>query len=405
MTQRYFAEPYRFIGPEESTWFIDLFRHITPYYYPWALNLKRWSFPGLEHLKESYQKNAGILLCSNHQSGMDPLLLGKLAEASGRWIHFITSHHLLKEGEILGEVIRRLGGYSIFRDGPDLVSVKKTIELLREGKRAVLVFPEGTYYKQNDRIGPLLEGTGLILRKALQKATRPIVIHLIAVKYWFLEDPMPSLRLKWSRLEKEWGLLDASLEDDLTRLEAILSKGIERLLGKEAKTCLQPGRLGSGDFDTALGQMVAKHFEVKPISDGDTKGPTWSAIRKLRQGLIKDLVRTAGFPKEEEEIQEKLSMLLKWENVTSLSMGYVREKPTVERIWETFARLEEALTDCESTFPVPVEVVLSVSKGIDLSPQARPLDLDPQNGEFGSRLREKMQAHLDSITLKSPVVL
>ena len=217
MTQRYFAEPYRFIGPEESTWFIDLFRHITPYYYPWALNLKRWSFPGLEHLKESYQKNAGILLCSNHQSGMDPLLLGKLAEASGRWIHFITSHHLFKEGEIMGEVIRRLGGYSIFRDSPDLMSVKKTIELLREGKRAVLVFPEGTYYKQNDRIGPLLEGTGLILRKALQKATRPIVIHLIAVKYWFLEDPMPSLRLKWSRLEKEWGLLDASLEDDLKR--------------------------------------------------------------------------------------------------------------------------------------------------------------------------------------------
>lgn len=230
-----------------------------------------------------------------------------------------------------------------------------------------------------------------------------MVVHLIAVKYWFLEDPMPSLRHKWSRLEKEWGLRNASQEDDLNRLEAILRTGVVRLLGNEAKMVLQQGFLRNEDFDTALGRLVANHFEVEPAKVGDPKASIGLAIRKQRQGLIRELAQTAGFPKEEESVQEKLASLLKWESVTTLSMDYVREKPTVERIWESFARLEEAFTDCESVFPVPVEAVLSVSDGIDISAQRKGMSLDPQMGDFGSKLRQRMQNHLDSITLKSPI--
>lgn len=402
MPQRYFTEPYQFIPPEESTWALDLIRHITPIYFPVVLNIKGWRFPGLEHLLESYRKNAGILLCSNHQSGQDPFVLGKLAEASKRWFHFLASHHLFKQSELMGELLRRMGGYSIFRDGPDLVSVKKTVELLREGRRAVLVFPEGTYFKQNDRVAPLQDGVSLMLRQAMRGAPRPIRLHAVAIKYWFLEDPMPDLREKWSRMQREWKVEDDSGEDDLARLEGILRQGVLRLLGSAAADLGVRDFFEKGDFDSTLQGILAKEFGVEKTNSEATMAAIWQVIRKRRQGLIKDLAQTLGDPEGEEAVQGKLLELLHWENALSLSMDYVREKPTVERVWETFARLEESLTDRESPFPKPVEAVVCVGEGVDMATQAKTVGLDPQSGGFAVGLRSRMQNLLDTITNQAP---
>lgn len=402
MPKRYFAEPYQFIAPEESTWALDWIRHITPVYFPAILNIKTWRFPGVEHLLDSYQKNAGILLCSNHQSGQDPFVLGKLAEASGRWFHFLASHHLFKQSELMGELLRRMGGYSIFRDGPDLVSVKKTVDLLREGRRAVLVFPEGTYFKQNDRVAPLQDGVSLILRQTLRGASRPIRLHAVAIKYWFLEDPMPVLREKWNRLQKEWKVEVDAGEDDVTRLEGVLRQGVKRLLGPAAETLDGSDFHNRTDFDSTLRGILAREFGVEVTSPEATLGAIWQVIRKKRQGLIKELALTSGDSDAEEGVQGKLLELLHWENTLSLSMDYVREKPTVERVWETFSRLEESLTDRESPFPKPVEAVVCIGEGVDMATEARKLGLDPQQEGFTSALRFRMQGLLDTITNQVP---
>ena len=401
MPQRYFPELYQFIPPEESTWALDLIRHITPYYFPLVLNIKRWRFPGLENLMESYRKGAGILLCSNHQSGQDPFVLGKLAEASGRWFHFLASHHLFKQSELMGELLRRMGAYSIFRDGPDLVSVKKTVGMLREGRRSVLVFPEGTYFKQNDRVAPLQDGVSLMLRLAMKGTPRPIRLHAVAIKYWFLEDPMPDLRQKWSRMQREWGIKDDSGEDDLSRLEGVLRQGVKRLLGPAATDFAGKGEGGS-DFDSSLRALLAIEFGVKESTSEATMSAIWTVIRKRRQELIRKLSQTQGDFEAEEEVQDRLLSLLHWENALSLSMDYVREKPTVERVWETFARLEESFSDRESPFPKPVEAVVCVGEGIDMATQAKDLGLDPQDGGFAFSLRARMQNLLDTITKAPP---
>jgi len=402
MPKRYFSEPYQFISPEESTWALDLIRHITPLYFPLVLNIKGWQFPGLAHLLDSYEKQAGILLCSNHQSGQDPFVLGKLAEASGRWFHFLASHHLFKQSELMGELLRRMGGYSIFRDGPDLVSVKKTVGLLREGRRAVLVFPEGTYFKQNDRVAPLQDGVALMLRQAMRNSSRPIRLHAVAIKYWFLEDPMPQLRQKWSRMQRDWQLEDDSGEDDLVRLERILRQGVIRLLGPAALDLARPDFLSRENFDTTLRSIMAREFGVNSTTADETIPAIWQGIRKKRQQLIKELNQTQGDIDAEEEVQGKLLGLLHWENALSLSMDYVREKPTTERVWETFARLEESLTDRESPFPKPVEAVVCVGEGVDMETEAKKMGLDPQGTGFAGALRLRMQNLLDTITKQPP---
>lgn len=402
MPKRYFSEPYQFITPEESTWALDLIRHITPLYFPMVLNIKGWRFPGLEHLKESYEKDAGILLSSNHQSGQDPFVLGKLAEASGRWFHFLASHHLFKQSELMGELLRRMGGYSIFRDGPDLVSVKKTVGLLREGRRAVLVFPEGTYFKQNDRVAPIQDGVSLMLRQAMRGSPRPIRLHAVAIKYWFLEDPMPELRQKWSRMQREWKIEQDSGEDDLARLEGILRQGVIRLLGPAAKDLNHPDFPNRENFDTTLRKIMAREFGVNVTTPECTMAAIWQVIRKRRQDLIRELHQTQGDFEAEEMVQSNLLSLLHWENALSLSMDYVREKPTVERVWETFARLEESLTDRESPFPKPVESVVCVGEGVDMATEAKALGLDPQGSGFAGVLRSRMQDLLDTITNEAP---
>ncbi len=412
MSQRYFAEPYQFRPPCRSTWFVNIAQWAEPIYFPLMLNVARMEFPGLERLQESLKSNQGILLACNHTSGCDPFVLGKLAQASGRWIHFIASYHLFRgTSELFGELIRRMGAYSIFREGPDLASMKATVELLRTGDRPILIFPEGTYFKQNDRIGPLQDGIGLILRQALRNEVRPIVLHPLAIKYWFRRDPLPHVRGVWTTLERRHGMEHGAGQSDLCRLERLIRLGMESMFADS--------RFGNEDepLEHLIFQTVADQLErltgdkESAGCSGADKSPTrdtlWAAIRKYRQTLVRELVEMAGNLRAQVPIQKKLTTLLQCENVLSISIDYAAEDPSWERIWETWARWEETAGDNESPFPAPVTAVVQVGPAIGLKKKdrARPgeLTLDPAAADFNSSLHKAMSEQLAILCARAPV--
>ena len=68
-----------------------------------------------------------------------------------------------------------------------------------------MLFPEGTWFRQNDRLGPLQEGVSLMARQACKQAERPILIHPVAIKYWALEDPRPvAAGSGWTGWKRVW---------------------------------------------------------------------------------------------------------------------------------------------------------------------------------------------------------
>ncbi len=89
--------------------------------------------------KENIPKKGGFILTSNHQSFLDPVLLGM---ASPRILRFMARDDLFKV-RWFAWLITTLGAFPVKRNKPDKRAIKEALELLRNGE-AVLIFPEGT---------------------------------------------------------------------------------------------------------------------------------------------------------------------------------------------------------------------------------------------------------------------
>lgn len=91
---------------------------------------------GLENLPEG-----GALLCANHASGWDPVLIAVSLPNDSR-LSFMGKDSLFRI-PLLGSIIRKLGAFPVKRGGNDLVAMKTAMKALTDGRR-LLVFPEGT---------------------------------------------------------------------------------------------------------------------------------------------------------------------------------------------------------------------------------------------------------------------
>lgn len=101
----------------------------------------------------------GMLVCCNHQSHLDPVLVGLACREP---ITYLARDTLFKGW--FAKLIVYLGAIPIQRDGLGLAGVKKTLERLRDGEK-VLIFPEGTR-SPDGGLQPLKGGLALIARRA-----------------------------------------------------------------------------------------------------------------------------------------------------------------------------------------------------------------------------------------------
>ena len=100
-----------------------------------ALLFFRFRWWGREH----FPSEGGALICSNHQSHLDPILVG---------ICFSNQLNFLARKTLFGlpifrAIITYLDAIPIDRDGMSLGGIKETLKRLKRGEM-VVVFPEGT---------------------------------------------------------------------------------------------------------------------------------------------------------------------------------------------------------------------------------------------------------------------
>ena len=91
---------------------------------------------GLENLP-----SGGVLLCANHSSNWDPLILATRLPVNYR-LHIMAKEELFKN-PVLGWIIRKLGAFPVSRGNNDIQSVKTAIQSIKSGDN-LLIFPEGT---------------------------------------------------------------------------------------------------------------------------------------------------------------------------------------------------------------------------------------------------------------------
>lgn len=91
---------------------------------------------GLENLPEG-----GALLCANHSSNWDPVLLALKLPVNYR-LHVMAKEELF-HNPVLAWCIRKVGGFPVSRGSNDIKAVKTAIQVIKSGEN-LLIFPEGT---------------------------------------------------------------------------------------------------------------------------------------------------------------------------------------------------------------------------------------------------------------------
>jgi 1-acyl-sn-glycerol-3-phosphate acyltransferase len=111
--------------------------------------------------RERMINHGPVILASNHESYLDPPLVGSVAD---RAIFFLARKTLL-DGRFFGWLLPKLNVIPVDQEGNDRSALKALIRILRAGE-GTLVFPEGERTKDG-RLQPALPGLGFVIAKTL----------------------------------------------------------------------------------------------------------------------------------------------------------------------------------------------------------------------------------------------
>jgi 1-acyl-sn-glycerol-3-phosphate acyltransferase len=110
--------------------------------------------------KETVPHDGPLLLVSNHQSFLDPLLCGTPLK---RHSHFMARDTLFKN-KFLGRLFRSVNATPVRRGEADISAIKLIIEKLKQGL-CVCIFPEATR-TSDGKIADFKPGLGLLCRRS-----------------------------------------------------------------------------------------------------------------------------------------------------------------------------------------------------------------------------------------------
>lgn len=169
MNERFFHVVWRVVGP------------ILRFFYPLEVS-------GLENLPAS-----GAMLCPNHSSLWDPVLLA-ITTPIDYHLRIMAKEELFRI-PLLGPIISRLGAFPVSRGNSDIQSVKTAIRAIRDGEN-LLIFPEGTrvdhpgQVRAKSGVAVIAVRTGAVMvpvyvdgKKHLFHRTRLIIGHPVTPVY------------------------------------------------------------------------------------------------------------------------------------------------------------------------------------------------------------------------------
>lgn len=113
----------------------------------------------------------GVLIVSNHQSFLDPVLLGCRLR---RPMSYLARHTLFEVNRFFTWLIRSLNAFPVRQGRGDVGAMKETIKRLQAGQM-LNIYPEGSRTEDGE-IGRIEPGAALVIRRAGVPVV-PAVIH------------------------------------------------------------------------------------------------------------------------------------------------------------------------------------------------------------------------------------
>ena len=417
MQQLVIEEPYRFIPPVRGRRWVRFFTPILPHFLRASYGITRVDLRHGTRLTDSVAAGRGVLLAPNHPRLSDPLVMGTVVTGTGVPTYTMASFHLFKQAGFFGRaeawMMRRLGAFSLFREGTDRTSLNFAIDALTDAFRPVVVFPEGTCSGANDRLSPLLDGVSLVARTAAKRRGKKppgdagspgppaegpaVVVHPVALKYEYLGDPSAAADGVLTDLERRFGWENRTGVPPLVRTEAFANAF---LAGRE---CEFSGGPRCGDPVLRSDELI--EAVLRPMEDrhaaGDHGGTVVARVKTLRTAILAALLDAKTPAAEKPALREEVRRCYVAQQLHFLyPPDYLTHGAPVERLLETVMRFDEELNTHARPLR-PWRVIVEIGEALPVSTE-RVRGGDPLMDELAARLTAMLDGLAAEVASRQP---
>ena len=314
------------------------------------------------------------------------------------------------------------------RGAADRESFKTTRRVLVEGKKKLVLFPEGEISRQNDTLMTLESGAAQLSFWALSDLDKTlgglsnqgeanavkadatgrsatIFILPMAFKYTFPYDISSSIRETLKTLEAKVGIKSNVEGEFQPRLMAICEK-LLTALEKEYDQKVAP-EATMNERVKLLRLHILQTLAVKLKVELPPGGKELECVRILRNKIddfiYQDDKSSSAYERSVHEDKQRIYRgyyrdLNRVTNFVAIYAGYVSEHMTQERFSDVIERLEVEILGGEPSIKGPREVLIDVGQPIDLSQYYE--DYKTQKKETIMKVTEEVAAQISGMLVK-----
>ena len=339
---------------------------------PWVA---RWLYKmHVEIDEQDLEKIAAIeqermVFLPNHVMLTDWITIGFIAIKITGIFYYLAAYESFKG--IAGKFLQQVGVFSVKRGMADRTSIAYTLELLRQPKARLVIFPEGGCSFQNDTVMPFRPGAIQLPFQAIKKIIKEekdlpsFYLIPVSIKYRYTGKMIPVIDRTLSNLESALNITKKS-EDNYQRLRDISERvllNLEQEYGVDSKEV--EGREWNKRIDRLKNHALEnceKQLDITPPKNS----PIRERVYKVRYTL-NSLAESELPDRSYWTYQSIYKATVRLLNFDSIYDGYVAAAPTPERFMDTITRLEREVFDTDQPPPkAPRMAYIRIGDPIDL---------------------------------------
>jgi len=392
-------KPYVFRPPKYSPLLAPFLRKLSDIFYlRRKFRVRTITAEGVDGVTTLASEGHAILVGPNHADHADPHVLLRIGRRHDLRFHFMAAREGFEARRLQRLLLQRCGAFSVDREGADISAFKTAVQILREARFTLVVFPEGEIYHHHERLDPLNEGVATILLRAADKFPVGKGAYLVptAMRYTYDESVAATFSDRLSALEER---ITWKPRNEMAVVDRIYRLGRGLLAIKEVELL---GQAQSGDLVTHISNLRNKlvgMIEQKHLQREET-GSIPARVKALRGGIRKQLTDPEAELSREQErsLYDDLDTLFVAVQLYSYPGQYLREEPSAHRIAETLLKLEEDVLG-EANYCVPRDVHVRFGDPIDVKAFLKDRSLNAKSGAgpLTALLSETIQSMLKDL--------